>query len=738
MKRLLWMILSVTALVVLGACQPSEQAAIQPLPTIMLTPTPPSLGLDNAERAANVFLTAWQAQDFEAMYRATSSISQSSVSLERFLSLYEAAQNTMTFERLTYKATAIERDPYNPRIATLVYDVTFQTRLIGQFTDPLRELQLVLDDAVGDWRVAWTANDIFAEIGRGGQLVLNSTLVSRANIYDRDGVVLASEDGRVVTVNVVKREVGAKNMPTCFETLVESLDTPANVIEARLNIAADDWFTEVGTIEAVRYEQWEARLEADCQATFGSRPARIYPNGNLAPHILGSVGYPSPEEVAALEVQGFNQDSILGRSGIERTWDTTLRGKPGITLRIVSPNAGERIITSSPLQTAESVWLTLDTDLQQQTLNILSKAYADNAASWGDPDISKGGSAIVMDINSGNILAMVSWPTFDANAISPFPSMGREAARDIIQKMENDERRPMLNRATQGRYPSGSVIKVATVSAAADSGIFALDQRFSCGGVWEHDNIVKTDWLPGGHGTVNLAGLITQSCNIYTYEIGYQMNLKDPYLLPNYFRHFGLGQPSGLTDIAEDPGSIGDPETVRVKYNYNWSFADAVVMAIGQGEVEVTPLQIVRLIAAIANGGTLYRPQLVEKAGLFTEFSYVAEPEVMGNMDVSPEVIEMVRSGMCSVTTTLAGTATYIFEFSPLQDIGVCGKTGTAQNLNRGTTHAWFAAYAPREKPEIAVVVMIEDAGEGSGVAAPIARDILEYYFFGSDQIAQP
>lgn len=734
MKRLLWMIVSLA--VFISGCQPIEPAATQPLPTIMPTVTPPSLGLDNAERAANIFLAAWQAQDFEAMYRAISSISQSSVSIDRFTSLYTAAQDTMTFESLTYKPSAIERDPRNPRLVTLVYDVTFKTRLVGQFTDSLRELQLVLDDSVQDWRVAWTPNDIFAEIGSGGQLALTTTPVIRANIYDRDGVVLASEDGRVVTVNVVKRNVGAENMETCFATLVESLDTPANVIQARLNVAADDWFTEVGTIEAIRYEQWEARLVEDCDATFGNRPTRVYPNGNLAPHILGSVGYPNVDEIPTLELQGFNQDSILGRNGIERGWDTTLRGKPGITLRIISPNS-ERVITSSPLQAAESVWLTLDTDLQQQTLNILSQAYADNAAGWGDPDVSKGGSAIVMDINTGEILAMVSWPTFDANALAPFPSMGREASRDIIQKMGDDERLPMLNRATQGRYPSGSVIKVATVAAAADSGTFTMDQRFSCGGTWQHDNIVKTDWLPGGHGTVNLAGLITQSCNIYTYEIGYQMNLKDPYLLPNYFRHFGLGQPTGLTDIEEDPGSIGDPDTVRVKYNYNWSFADAVVMAIGQGEVEVTPLQITRLIAAIANGGTLYRPRLVQKAGLLSEFSYVARPEVMGTMDVSPEVLEMVRSGMCDVTTTLAGTATHIFEFSPLQDIGVCGKTGTAQNLNRGTTHAWFGAYAPREKPEIAVVVMIEDAGEGSGVAAPIARDILQYYFFGSDQIAQ-
>lgn len=717
-------------LLLVGCTPATTDPAAEPLPTLFPTSTPVELNLENAERAAQIFLTAWQMQDFEAMFAATSAVSQSSMTFERFQAAYTNVQDIMSFERLTYQPRAIERDRYNPRLADFVYDVTFHTRLLGQFTDPLRRMKLIFDATVGEWRVAWSEGDIFPEIARGGQLRLESTPVTRANIYDRDGVVLASQDGRVVQVRLVKREVADLNV--CFETLVQALDTPADLIRARLNIAADDWLTEVGLLDVSRFGQWEAALVNDCSAQFSSMATRLYPNGSLAPHIVGSVGFVDEAELPAIQALGFNQEAILGRSGVERSWDATLRGTPGITLRITAPGGGvQRTIASSALKLAESVWLTIDADLQQQVLNILTQAYANNAEGWARN--SRGASVIIMDIHTGEILALVSYPTFDANALAAYPSMGRQAAREIIQKMETDERLPMLNRATQGRYPTGSVMKIASVAAAADSGVFALNQRFNCGGLWNRLNTTRTDWLRGGHGLLNLQGVITQSCNIYTYEIGFQMNEVDPFLLPNYFRRFGFGLPTGLLDVPEDPGFIGDPDSVRLKRENIWTFVDAISMAIGQGEVEATPLQVTRMVAAVANGGRLLRPRLVQKTGLLNEFSYIAEPEVMGNLDIDPEVLKLVADGMCTVTTALAGTATYQFEYSPLQSIGVCGKTGTAQNLNRGAlTHAWFAAFAPRDKPQIAIVVMVEDAGEGSGVAAPITRDILEYYFFES------
>jgi cell division protein FtsI/penicillin-binding protein 2 len=216
------------------------------------------------------------------------------------------------------------------------------------------------------------------------------------------------------------------------------------------------------------------------------------------------------------------------------------------------------------------------------------------------------------------------------------------------------------------------------------------------------------------------------------------MNARDPYLMPRYMRQFGLGVSTGITDIREDPGAVGDPDTLRIKYGNTWTFADAARVAIGQGEVEITPLQFARLTAAIANGGTLYQPRLVRQAGLFDDFSYVMEPNANGELGVSDHVLDIIHEGMCNVITASYGTASHIFRDSRLLDVGVCGKTGTAQDLT-GTgrrPHAWFIAYSPKADPEIAITVVVENVGDGSAFAAPITRRILEYYYFGTEPIA--
>ena len=717
------------ALLILTGCQPSVGQNVEPLPTIFPSPTPPQFTLDEAERSASAFLYAWENADYASMHSLTNYQSRDATPVEEFSAFYEDAAETMTLKKISVQPRAISRDPTTPRVAVMTYDAIFETQLVGTFTDTGRELTLVYDDRDSAWRIAWSPADLFEEMRQGANLRLITTPVNRANIYDRNGVVLAMQDDRlIVTVSVVRR--GIRDEAACLNKLAEAANLTVDVMTRRLNSTPPDWVNEIALIEPQAYTAHYNALEELCGATFGNRPARRYPNGSLMPQVLGSVGYVDPENVAAIVAQGFPQDAILGRSGIERTWDTVLRGSPRAEL-VLEQNNGTRlrVLTSSESQEAQALWLTIDTGLQQRVLELVSRAYADNAETWGK--LSKGGAAIVMDVRTGEILAMVSYPTYDGNAFTPYPAMGRQAALDIIEKTGTDPRLPLLNRATQGRYPSGSTMKIGISLAVAESGVYSVNTRFSCSGSWTRHDTTRTDWLASGHGTLDLAGAITNSCNPYYYEAGYQMNLTDPFLMPTMLRHFGLGEPTGLTDIPEDAGSIGDPDTYRIKKGLQWSFVDAVSMAIGQGEVEVTPLQMLRLTAAVANGGDLWRPYLVQKAGLFDDFSYVAEPEALANLDVRPEVLATVRKGMCDVTTAWTGTATHIFVDSPLLNLGVCGKTGTAQNLIRNTTHAWFVGYAPKDDPEIAVVVMIEDAGEGSAVAAPLVRDIMEYYFFG-------
>ena len=584
---------------------------------------------------------------------------------------------------------------------------------------------MVVDDRADDWRVAWTPDDIFPGMASGARLRIELNIPNRANIYDSNGDVLADQNGRIVLINVIRQRI--PDYPNCLNALSAALGQPAADVQARLEARPADWLMEVGTIEAQTYIDTHAQLEQFCDARFNDRPVRRYPNGTIAPHILGYVGYPDETSLDTVEAAGFNQASILGRSGIELTWDATLRGQPGGRLTIVSPTGESlRELARSSPQPGESLWLTLDAEFQAQTQQIVADAYTQAKDAWAPG--SAGTSVVVMDVNTGAIRAMVSHPTFDNNAYNVFPSMGRAEGQRLIRAYQSDERHPEVNRPVQGLYPLGSVMKTVSAAAVADSGVYALDERYTCTGIWNRD-ITRYDWN-SGHGTLTLAGSLTQSCNPYYYEVGYQLDQVDPWILPTYARRLGFGGSSGLTDLVEETGFVADPDWMRQVRGEAWTFSESVNMAIGQGFLQVTPLQVVRWFSAIANDGSLPRPHLVEQIGLLGETLRPAYEPELTPIGLRPEVLEVIQRGMCDVTTVDWGTATFVFRNSPLQSIGVCGKTGTAQTGGPGTpSHAWFAAYAPRDNPQVAVVVMVETAGQGSEIAAPIARQVLEAYF---------
>lgn len=709
-----------------AACAPTVQVEpLAPLPTLaqLPSPTPSQFTLDNAERVARYFLEAWRAGDLPTMHSLTTFASQEATPLDAFSALYDESQAIMALDTLDYTITSQLRDGV---LMIFNYDVTFHTRLLGSFSDNNRSLRLVYDEGRAEWRVAWSPADIFAAMGGGGRLRLEPRVPSRANIYDRDGGILADQNGRVVAISLVKREI--VDYEACVAGLAAALDrSPLEIIEV-LNARGMDQLSEMGFTEPATYLEQGAQLEADCGARFRDQPVRRYPDGTLAPHILGYVGYPEPNEIAAVEALGFSRDSILGRSGIESTWDSTLRGTPGGRLLIVAPGGDQVVVAEQPSRPSESLWLTLDSDLQRFVNERLAQVYTSGAAG----DFSRGAAAVVLDIDSGEILALASYPSFDNNAFNAFPVIGRAAADAQVATVQADPTRPQLNRATQGSYAAGSIYKVITAIAAADSGVYALDQRYTCIGSWNRD-IFRRDWLPRGHGTLTLAGGIINSCNPYFYETGYQLDQADPFLLPNYSRRLGLGAGTGMRDLPEAQGLIIDPDWTAQR-GRAWTYSDAVNMAIGQGEVNVSVLQMARLYAAISNGGTLYRPQLVMQAGILGETpGYVMEVDAQTDTEIAPEVLDMVQRAMCDVTSTFGGTAEHIFRHSRLQQIGICGKTGTAQDPPNAIPHAWFASYAPRNNPEIVVVAMVENSGDGSAVAAPVVRDILEYYFYGED-----
>jgi len=718
------LILSLFTLMLLTACAPARQAQVT-IPTLARLPS--EYQLEDAERTAREFLEKWGALDYEGMYALLSFSSQEANPRDAFIAFYQDAAREMTLGALDTQPVTIIRDPQQDEIALFTYDVTFDTRLIGTFSDVNRNLRLVVDERAQAWRVAWSPADLFAAMDDGGRLRFDPVVPNRANIYDADGAILADQNARVVIVSVVPQQIPA--LDECLSALATALDRPLVDIEEIITSRPSDWLVEVGTMEAAAYTAGVEVMESACDASFNDRPARRYENGPLAPHIIGYVGYPAETEIDDLQAAGFSQATIIGRAGIESSWDSTLRGVPGGRLVIADANGQiVREIARASARPGQSVWLTFDIDFQSIVQRIVADAYRDAAGGWAET--SNGASAVVMDVNTGAILAMVSYPTFDINAYTVYPTIGRTEAQRLIVRYQEDPRRPELNRATQAAYPLGSVMKTVSAAAAANSGVYALDERYTCSGIWNRD-ITRYDWFAPGHGLMTLASSLTNSCNPYYYEVGYQLSLVDPYILPNTARDAGFGGATGMPDLPENPGLIGDPEWLLTTYGQNWTYSEEVNMSIGQGYVQVTPLQVVRWFSAIANGGSLPRPYLVSQVGLLGDPMRTAYDPIMTPLNIRDDVMDTIRDGLCGVTIISSlgtGTAEFVFDGSPLQTIGVCGKTGTAQDEPRNS-HAWFAAYAPRANPEIAVVVMVENSGQGSEVAAPIARDILEAYY---------
>lgn len=706
--------------VFVAACRPQQQAA-QVVPTRALLPS--NYRLEDAERVAREFLLQWHNGDFAAMHSLLSLAAQDAYPFDTFQSLYANANETMSFsEVVTSDGTGIFRE--QDMIAVFNYNATFATRLLGNFDDANRDLTLIVDESVNEWRVAWTPDNIFDAMTNGGRLRAELTVPNRANIYDLNGDILADQNGIMVKINVTRESI--PDYPNCLAAMAAAFDQPVTDVQARLEVRPSNWVVEMGIIEPAVYTRNHEQLESLCDAQFDNMPARRYPNGTIAPHILGYVGYPDPDAIPALEAAGFNQASIIGRSGIEQSWDETLRGQPGGRLLIVTQEgAVVRVLTSTSAQPAQSLWLTIDSDLQATVERILVETYAQARGGWAET--SGGASVIVMDARTGAIRALVSYPFFDNNAYNVFPTMGREQAETLIRQNQANPRNPEVNRTTQGLYPLGSVMKTVSATAVADSGVYALDQRYTCVGIWNRD-ITRYDWN-NGHGTLTLPQSLTQSCNPYYYEVGYQLDQVDPWLLPNYARRLGFGGATGMTDLIEEEGFVPDPDWMRESRGEVWNFSESVNMAIGQGFLQVTPLQVARWFAAIANDGSLPRPYLVENVGLLGDSVTPATIPELTETGIRSDVLATVRQGLCDVTRD-GGTADFVFRNSPLQSIGVCGKTGTAQTGGPNTpSHAWFGSYAPRDNPEIVVLVMVETAGQGSEIAAPIARQVLEAYF---------
>ena len=431
---------------------------------------------------------------------------------------------------------------------------------------------------------------------------------------------------------------------------------------------------------------------------------------NLFAHLLGYIGKITQDELA--QNPNYAKNDLIGKTGLEYTYKDFLRGQDGekeIEVNVLGRK--ESVISQKSPKTGYDLVLAIDADLQKKAAEALIKNI--KAAH------SSAGSVIVMDPNNGEILSIFSWPTYDNNLFS------QGLAESEWQKIKQNPKNPLLFRAISGEYPSGSTIKPVLAAAALAEGIINEKTTvLSVGGI----RIGKwffPDWKQGGHGPTNVFKALAESVNTFFYYVagGYGNFVGlGPDKIKQYAQLFGLGQLTEIDLPGESDGFLPTPKWKEETTGEPWYIGDTYHLGIGQGDLLVTPLQVANYTAAIANGGRLYQPHLVKEM-VDPESGYKKKiaPEIIRENFIKPEYLDLVKKGLRLAVTN--GSARGI---SGLK-ITVAGKTGTAQ-VEGKQYHAWFTGFAPYEKPEIVVTVLVENGGEGSSVAVPVAREILEWW----------
>lgn len=703
---------------------------------------PVQSGLTPSE-TVEAFLTAWNGQNYEAMYGLLSPRTAEIYPFEDFRAQYTTTHTDLGFLGVSYEIHDSEEQGTS---AAIHYDTTFDTSIYGEITDENRIIRLVEQDNV--WAIAWSPMDIINGMTANVRLDSNRSFPPRGNIYDRNGSYLVNENG--TTVALYMRISDMRDEEECARLLSSIMLRPVSYYLALYPSyrTADSVFF-VGEMDNETYNRYSADLNAICGSNidveaFGAKvqqsTGRTYFGHGAATHVTGYLG-----RVATIEYwesRGYSARDLVGGSGIEFSFMDELAGEPDQSLRLIdSSGVTLRELGSSEGSRSYPVTLTIDRELQWNTAKAFSDAWVYAGNNWVTK--ATGGAAVVMDVNSGAILAMFSFPTYDPRIWYPESTyyftgtVDAGAGAQINAAINNGIFLPVgpavQNRAFTEQYAPGSVFKIFSILAAADAGIWQVDEQFDCQLEWNGAQYgdttgIREDWRvvdekePAGLLTMSQA--LTASCNPFFWQTAVRMFQRDPDLLYNYALQFGLSQQTGLVGLSQEIEATGNiPQPA--------SMDEALNDVIGQGNTSVTAIQMAQMVSAVANGGTVYRPYLVQQVGGVdgTEILQTFDPEVIGTLGVSDEAIEVVRRGMCQVPIDEnLGTSYFVFNGSNTRPTySSCGKTGTAQTTD--APNAWYITYAPAENPQIAVVVVVPNSREGSEVSAPIARRIMDHYF---------
>jgi penicillin-binding protein 2 len=563
-------------------------------------------------------------------------------------------------------------------------------------------------------------------IAQGNAVRLVRLEAPRGEVLDREGRVLATTRP-AFGVEVVPSDLHRPELT--FAALGLLLDVDGEALRQRVGQPRGRLrFQPVRLAGDLSFDQ-RSRVESHLYALPGVitdvRPRRHYVGGDLGAHLLGTLGEIRREQLATRDFADYRQGEVIGQSGIEALLEPSLRGKAG-GRNVVVDVAGR--VVGDPLDEAAaipggSVTLTIDLDLQQAA----EEAFL--PAAVGEP--GKLGAAVALDPRTGDVLALVSKPSFDPNDFAG----GVDA--DTWRRLTGDEWRPLQNRAISGQYPPGSAYKPFVAAAVLAARLASPQERVFCPGHFTLGRRTYKCWRKEGHGSVDLRDALKRSCDVYFYTMGLRLGIDR---LAEYARGFGLGRRTGIPLAQEKAGLIPTSSWKERRFGERWMGGETVSASIGQGYNLVTPLQMAVAYAALANGGTLPAPRVV-LARRDPEGRIVEEPapEPPGRVAVAPEHLARIREALEAVVAEPGGTGGR----ARVPGVRVAGKTGTAQVVRlehtedldeheipiRHRDHAWFVSFAPVDAPEIVVSVLAEHAGHGGSAAAPIAQKILTRYF---------
>ncbi|MDX2458196.1 MAG: penicillin-binding protein 2 [Gammaproteobacteria bacterium] len=564
----------------------------------------------------------------------------------------------------------------------------------------------------------------FTTLSEDNRVKLQPLPPNRGLIFDRNGILLA-ENQPSYRLEITPEQIDDMSTTLrALENIIEIRDIDRNRFEKlrlrKPRFEAIPLRFHLNDEEVARFSVNRHRFPG-VDITAGL--ARHYPQGPLAVHALGYVGRIDEKALKTLDNSNYRGTSHIGKNGIEKTYEKLLHGKVGLQqVEITAQGRIIRVLNRTPPVSGHNLYLTLDSRVQA----VAEQAFGDFS-----------GTAIAIDPNNGDILAFVSQPTYDPN---PFVN---GIDYDDYAALRNNDREPLFNRALRGQYPPGSTIKPFMGLAGLEAGVTGSHSKTYCPGFYmlAGKDRKYRDWKRTGHGTVDLNIAITQSCDVYFYDLAQSLGIDR---IHDYLQHFGFGKATGIDIQGELPGLLPSKKWKRSHRDLPWFPGETIITGIGQGFFLVTPIQLATATAALANGGRMLQPKIVH-----------ADQDAEGD-DLIPHQLQLqetitiheqqhwdqVITAMTDVVHSARGTARRIGKDSPYR---IAGKTGTAQVYGlkeeekydaeaiaeKLRDHALFIAFAPIDEPKIAVAVIVENGGGGGSVAAPIARKIMDAYLVG-------